>query len=431
MLKKMLMSMFLILLSASVIFASGQNETNETVIKSDSDNFTIKVSSWNLGDEPSGIIKSYKESFEKIYKEKYPNATIEIINTPGEKYFDVLKAQMASNSAADVVQYQGTETALFAQAGFLADLSDMSVVDNISVLEPVSYDGKVYGIPFDTGSWGVWYSKKIFKENNISVPVTWDEFLAACEKIKGLGITPIAGGFLDSWIANMTVSVFRPNDYGTVDYELDLYNGSKKIAGPEMEKTFRKLQIMIDNVYFGEDALSNGWDLQRNGFENGKSAMIIHGSYMAGLANIETADQGGMETGFFAIPNDTGKPLLGVGVGMITGVNSKTDDLERAKDLVAAMNSAEAIVVRMKDAGMFPAINGIEIDYKETGNKEFLQVLGSSETVSVNRFIPGSVTDLTGQIFTKMLSGQTFDPEWLNNLDSTYLNDKSLLAPPQ
>lgn len=425
------MSIFLIAVSAAAVFASGQGETSESISKSDSDAFTITVSSWNLGDEPSGIIKAYKESFEKIYKEKYPNATIEVLNTPGDKYFDVLKAQMASNSAADVVQFQGMQTALFAQAGFLVNLSDMPIVEKIGMLDSVSYDGKIFGIPFDTGSSGVWYSKKIFEENNISVPASWDEFLHVCEKIKGLGITPIAGGFKDNWVSNMTVDVFRPNDYGTAGYELDIYNGLKKLSGPELVKTFTKLQQLIDNGYFGDDALSNGWDLQRHGFENGKSAMIIHGSYMAGLANLETADQGGMETGFFAIPNDIGEPRMPVSVGMITGVNSKTEDQERAKDLVLAMNSAEAVVVRMKDAGMFPAINGIEIDYKETGNKEFLQVLGSSETVNLNRFIPGSVSDLNGQIFTKMLSGQTFDAEWLKDLDSTYLNDKSLVAPPQ
>lgn len=431
MLKKMLMAMFLIAFSTAALMASGQGEVAESESKSNNDAFTISVSSWNLGDEPTGIIKAYKESFEKIYKEKYPNSTIEILNTPGDKYFDVLKAQMASNSAADVVQFQGMQTALFAQAGFLADLSEMEIVEKIGMLDAASYDGKVFGVPFDIGSHGVWYSKKIFEENNIAVPASWDEFLEVCEKIKGLGITPIAGGFKDNWVSNMTVDVFRPNDYGTADYELDIYNGSKSLSGPELVKTFTKLQQLVDKGYFGDDALSNGWDLQRHGFENGRSAMIIHGSYMAGLANLETADQGGMETGFFAIPNDTGASIMPVSVGMITGVNSKTEDLERAKDLVLAMNSAEAVVVRMKDAGMFPAINGIEIDYKETGNKEFLQVLGSTDTVNMNRFVPGSVIDLTGQIFTRMLAGQTFDAQWLKDLDATYLNDKSLVAPPQ
>lgn len=414
---------------------NGEEQASETDA-SDSNNdesFTITVASWNLADEPSGIIEAYRASFESIYKEKYPNATIEYHNTPGDKYFDVLKAQMASNSAADVVQFQTNELGLFAKADFILDLSEMALVDSMSgaPLDLSSYKGKIYGIPFDLSSHGVWYSKELFSEYGVEVPTTWDEFLSVCETFKSAGITPIAGGFKDAWVASMTMNMFLTNDYGSSDFELSVYDGSKKLAGPELEASFMKVQTLIDNGYFGDDALSNGWDLQRQGFEQGESAMIMHGSYMGGLANLETAEQGGMETGFFPVPNDNGAPVISVGIGTLTGVNASTEHPERAKDLIAAMYSVEASTVRMKDAGMFPALNGIEIDYPLTGDNEFLTAVGSNASVVGGRYIPGSVKDLLGQNFTKMLSGVPFEEGWLNELDTVYENDKSLVAPPE
>ncbi len=419
---------------------SGSNDTSSEVeatatpiVNNTEEDFTISVSSWNLADEPSGIIEAYRNSFETIYKEKYPNATIEYENTPGDKYFDVLKAQMASNSAADVIQFQNNQLALFAKAEYILDLSDMEITENISgaPLDLVSYKGNVYAIPFDLSSHGVWYSKVLFDEYKVQVPKSWDDFLAVCETFKTSGITPISGGFKDAWVATMTMNMFLTNDYGTKDFELEIYNGNKKLEGPELVKSFTKVQTLIDNKYFGADALSNGWDLQRQSFENGDAAMIMHGSYMGGLANLETADKGGMETGFFPIPNEDGTPVISIGVGTLTGVNADVDNPERAKDLIIAMYSEESATVRMKDAGVFPALDSIKIDYPLTGDNEFLSAVSNNESVVGGRYIPGSVKDLIGQLFTKMLSGIEFEEAWLSELDVVYNNDKSLIAPPE
>lgn len=400
--------------------------------EADNEAFTITVASWNLADEPLGIVQAYRETFERVYKEKYPNATIKYNNTPGEKYFDLLKAQLASASAADVIQFQTAQLPLFTTAGFLADLSDMDSVSQVegAIRDQVTYQGGVYAIPFDLSSSGVWYNRKLFEANNLVPPATWEELLALSDKLKAMGITPFAGGFKDAWVANMTVQTFTYNDYGTPDFEEQVYNGTKKLNGPELQATFEKLQLFYDRGYFGPDAMSNGWDLQRKAFVDGKAAMIIHGSYIGGLVNSEMKDQGGMETGYFALPNDKGEPVIGVGVGTLTGVNAKTPDLQRAKDLVAAMHDAEAQIVRDKDAGVFPAMKGIAIDYAEVGNHDFQRVLEETDSVLGGRYVPGSVYDVYGKILTKIMAGKPFEPSWLDEADQAYTQDKSLLAAP-
>ncbi|MFD2331708.1 ABC transporter substrate-binding protein [Cohnella sp. GCM10020058] len=413
--------------------ATASDATASSEATQDTEAFTISVASWNLGDEPLGIVKAYREAFEKAYKVKYPNATIEYKNTPGEAYFDLLKAQMASASAADVVQFQSAQLPLFAKAGYIADLSDMPFVANIDGAPKTqsSYGGKVYAAPFDLNSNGVWYNRKLFEDNGIQVPKTWDELVKTAETLKSKGITPFAGGFKDAWVASMTVSVFLPNEYGSDTFEKDVYNGAKKLNGPEIQAAFGKLQQFVDKGYFGSNALSNGWDLQRKDFEDGKAAMIIHGPYIGGLVNSEMKDSGGMETGFFALPSDKGDPLLSVSVGVLTGVNAHTKNLQRAKDLVTAMHDKDAIIIRDKDAGVFPAIKGIDIDYKEVGNKDFLSVLGSTKSMIQGQFMPASVGDVYAKLFTKMLAGKAFSPSWLDEADSAFVRDKGLVAAPE
>lgn len=395
--------------------------------------FTITVASWNLADEPLGIIKGYREAFEKAYKVKYPNATIEYKNTPGDKYFDLLKAQMASSSAADVVQFQSAQLPMFAKAGYIADLSDIPLASQIDGAPKTqsTYGGKIYAIPFDLNTNGVWYNRKLFADNNITVPKTWDELLQVADTFKAKGITPFASGFKDAWVASMTVGTFLPNDYGSDTFEKDVYTGAKKLNGPEVQATFNKLQQLVDKGFFGSGALSNGWDLQRKEFEDGKAAMIIHGSYIGGLVNSETKDKGGMETGFFALPNDKGDPVLSVTSGTLTGVNAKTKDLQRAKDLVAAMHDSEAVIIRDKDAGVFPAVKGITIDYKEQGNKDFLAVVGSAKSLIQGQYLPTSVSDTFSKMLTKMLAGKKFDASWLDEADKSFGRDKGLVAAPE
>lgn len=409
--------------------APSPNSTANT----DAEAFTITISSWNLSNEKLGIVQAYREAFEKVYKAKYPNATIQYNNSPGDVYFDLLKAQMASASGADVIQFQPAQLPVLVKAGYLADLSDMPFVSKIegAVKTQSSSKGKVYAAPFDLATNGVWYNRKMFADNNIALPKTYDDLLKIAETFKAKGITPFAGGFKDQWVANMTAKVFLPNHYGDLSFEEAVYKGSKKINGPEIQAAFNKLQLLVDKGYFGEDALSNNWNLSRQAFREGKAAMIIQGTYVAGMVNSEMKDKGGMETGFFALPNDNGEPVLDVGTNTLTGVNAKTENVQRAKDLVAAMHDADAQIIRDKDAGVFPAMKGINIPYKEVGNQDLLKVLGSTKSTIVGQYYPASVIDIFGKNLTKMLAGKKFDPSWLDEADKAFTQDKGSVAPPE
>ena len=55
------------------------------------------------------------------------------------------------------------------------------------------------GIPFSTNDIGVIYNKAIFKEQGLTIPTTWDEFIKLAQKVKDSGKNAFYLTLKDSW----------------------------------------------------------------------------------------------------------------------------------------------------------------------------------------------------------------------------------------
>ena len=85
----------------------------------------------------------------------------------------------------------------WAAAGFLAPLDDVAPKDVLDALKAdmapfalsdETYNGKVYGLPYYADTISFIYNKKILEAAGIAVPTTWDEVMAAAEKLKAGGM---------------------------------------------------------------------------------------------------------------------------------------------------------------------------------------------------------------------------------------------------
>ncbi|HKS02901.1 MAG TPA: extracellular solute-binding protein, partial [Arthrobacter sp.] len=114
---------------------------------------------------------------------------------------------LVRNDPPDVVTRGFAQaTADFVRKGVFADLSDLPAAATIDpkIQALVSSWGQYNGhetsaLPFSLAAAGVIYNRDIFEAQNVQVPATWDEFVAACGKFTAAGITPIYGTFKDNW----------------------------------------------------------------------------------------------------------------------------------------------------------------------------------------------------------------------------------------
>ena len=134
------------------------------------------------------------------------NVELELI--PGGAEGDnLIRTRLASGDMPDLQSYNSGPLfyALNPEEYFM-DLTGESFIDTLdeNFVKSTSVNGKTYGIPlFAAQAGAIVYYKPIYKELNLEIPKTWDEFLESCKKIKESGKVAMIGSCADSWTAQL------------------------------------------------------------------------------------------------------------------------------------------------------------------------------------------------------------------------------------
>ncbi|MCW5952192.1 MAG: extracellular solute-binding protein [Propionibacteriaceae bacterium] len=70
-----------------------------------------------------------------------------------------------------------------------ADATAQGLVPD-GLIDNYTYDGKQYCVPLNVAYWAMYYNKHVFAEHGIAVPTTWDELMAASQKLVDAGVAP-------------------------------------------------------------------------------------------------------------------------------------------------------------------------------------------------------------------------------------------------
>ncbi|MEU1219394.1 ABC transporter substrate-binding protein [Streptomyces microflavus] len=220
---------------------------------------------------------------------------------------DALPAQFAAGNAPAL-------TKQLAESGKVADLDlELQRLGVFDELEPAAvstikalYDGKLQTLPYEYNIEGIFYNKKIFKEKGIEVPGTWDELVAASDKLNTKGVQPFAASGQQGWPITRIISGYLYRSLGPD--ALDKVNaGLAQLTEPEYVKAAEEIAALGKKGYFGKGVGSIDYDTAMNQFLTGKSAMFYMGSWA--LANISDPKQnkvGAENVGFMPFPAVTG-----------------------------------------------------------------------------------------------------------------------------
>lgn len=130
------------------------------------------------------------------FQKKYPN--VKLKESAGSKINDQMKPRWIQGNPPDFVYIDGagsnaTQMVLDDQLMDLTDYykdaknADGNMIKDELLLKPIEYDGKIYTLPFVFGSWGVFYDKKLFADNEWAEPKDFDSFLSESQKIADSG----------------------------------------------------------------------------------------------------------------------------------------------------------------------------------------------------------------------------------------------------
>jgi multiple sugar transport system substrate-binding protein len=191
-----------------------------------------------------------------VHLEKAAGIPVEIIGYPDVSAYQTAVQQSIRQPSAPglFTWWSGFPLETLVQNGLLADLTEVwtnSLIPagvNPGITDSLKINGKIYAAPFNVLYNTVIYNKRVFTKAGITrEPATWDEFLAACAKIKAQGITPIILKN-DSWASfiwfQQLVAVYDPQLY------LDLCNGKEPYTGQRMRAVMVIWKDMLDKGYF-------------------------------------------------------------------------------------------------------------------------------------------------------------------------------------
>ncbi|GHJ97981.1 ABC transporter substrate-binding protein [Streptomyces sp. NE5-10] len=142
--------------------------------------------SWSLNEEAA------KPSIEKIITawEKAEKSTVRAVSYPYNEYLSQLTLKLGGGETTGAVHLDIAWLAAMAQMGKLLDLGSVAAEAGYTdvALKSGVYDGKQYGLPWNTGSIGVIANSKLLEKAGIKKhPTTVEEFEAALRELKGLG----------------------------------------------------------------------------------------------------------------------------------------------------------------------------------------------------------------------------------------------------
>jgi len=296
---------------------------------------TLTLGSWRVDDVAAW------EVITAAFKEEYPNITVKFDPTNPPDYNATLRTQLETGTGPDLyfVRSFATGRELF-DAGYVASLKDLpGITDTFSEgsRAPWSTDaGEPYAVPIIAVSHGIYYNKDIFAANGIEVPATWEELMAASQKLLDAGVIPFANGTKDAWDINEVVMMqFIPSNIGGYEGRMAYLNGERCFNSEEMVASFQQIADMKPFLPTGFEATSYYDSAQL--FAQGQAAMMLDGSWSVGPFEKDATD---FEWGVFYPPALEGKDqYVTFHVDAAIGANAGSPNLEAAMTFLEWLES--------------------------------------------------------------------------------------------
>lgn len=278
-----LLTIFALVATALAGCGGSGNETNKQDASSDGQ--ATKTITWLSARPADGAIVQTMRELASKYAEEHPGFELDIqVTSDRPSYLTKLRTLIASGEAPELLDMDADPYAQqLADAGMLVDmkqfLDEQGLYDQF--YEPaLKYqelpDGSLYLLPLEYQLEMTWYNKKIFKENNLSVPKTLDEMLTVSKKLKDKGITPIAVDGVDVWPLLRYAAMVPFRATGN-EFARNLSQGKAKMSDEVGMQAANFAYEM--GQYFQEGFATTDYTTAKNMFLNGEAAMYNMGTW--------------------------------------------------------------------------------------------------------------------------------------------------------
>ena len=308
---------------------------------------------WFVATQPGGTIQKVAKACSDASKGAY-RIDVQLLPTDASQQREQLVRRLAAkDSTVDLIGMDVIWTAEFANAGWIAPFPQPEageVTKDVfpSVKQTASFEGKVYGAPFNSNTQLLWYRKDLVEK----APKTWDQMISDADKLASQGKPALIQvqankyeGFT-VWFNSLVESAGG-----------SILSGPTTVSLPETptEDAMKVMGSLAASAGAAPNISTSDEDTARLGFEDGSSAFMVNYTFAYASAEANAPDVF-KNMGFAMYPrvvaNKPSAPPLG---GFNIGVGAYSDNQDQAFDAAACIGSDKSELTATELDGLPPS----------------------------------------------------------------------------
>ncbi len=222
------------------------------------------------------------DTFEK--KDRCELEIAPITASEGDYFAEVALSLQSEKTAPDLVTEDTYQLASDVEAGYLTPLDDYLAeykdwtngsYNSSLIKNATGADGKVYGVPYNTDTRGLWYNKEIFKKAGLPQewkPKNWNDILLACQTIKEK-VPDVIPFWCNSAVATGEATTMQT-------YEMLLYGTGERLQDEATGKWIISSKAILDSLTFLETIYRNNFGPPLSKVLNGQASNLSAREYL-------------------------------------------------------------------------------------------------------------------------------------------------------
>jgi len=328
-----------------------------------------------------------RATFEGIiaqFGEMHPDLNIETTIIDRDAYKTQIRNFLTANPPDVATWYAGNRMLPYVNTGLFEDVSDLwtgQLAEELaSTKTALTIDGKQWGVPYTYYQWGVYYRKDIFDELGLSVPTTFEEEKANCQKIVDSGRKCYTIGTKFLWTAAGWFDYLnlRTNGY---EFHMALTAGKESWTDDRVKKTMANWRELIDMGAFIDDHTAYSWQEAIPFLVDGKATAYLMGNFA--VDPIKAAGLTDDQLDFYQFPLITeGIPMAEEAPTDTLHIPSGAANKEAARAFLQFVASPDVQTSMNASLGQLPVNNKASVNTDDKFVKQGFEMLNKASALA-------------------------------------------------
>ncbi|MBN1992115.1 MAG: sugar ABC transporter substrate-binding protein [Anaerolineae bacterium] len=337
--------------------AAEEPAAEEPAAEEPAEPIALKMTAWDIGTTP------YWQAVVDAYQAQNPNVTVELIDISSAEYQDKVNIMLSGGDETDIITIKDIPgySAMLTRGQIIplesyieADGLDLSVYSGAA--EELTFEGSIYGLPFRSDIWILYYNKDLFDKAGVDYPtndMTWKEFdQIARQMTSGEGADKVYGAHFHTWRSTVELATVQDGKNTVIATD---YSFMKPMY--DMVVAMQDDDIIMD---YGE--LKAGSVHYSGVFKNQQIAMLPMGSWFIGsLIAAKNAGEIDFNWDVVKYPHPEGvEPGTTAGTLTSLAINTNSKNKDAAWDFIKFYGGPEGAKA-LAATGNLPAMRNAEI----------------------------------------------------------------------